>query len=166
MFYEDVISALQEEEVRYLIVGGAAVILHGVPRMTGDLDIVLDLSPENVDAFLSAMRTADLAPAAPVDPKGMADPEMRTKWQNEKNLKALTFHRQKPGAPYRELDVVLEIPIAFEELYDNRVDLKAGELTLSLISIEHLKEIKRKIGREQDLADVESLDKVTGDLEE
>ena len=39
MFYEEILIALQKHRVRYLILGGAAVNLHGVPRMTADLDM-------------------------------------------------------------------------------------------------------------------------------
>jgi hypothetical protein len=52
MFYESILNgilnALQKHRVRYLVVGGIAVNLPGVPRMTGGLDLVVDLSPDNV----------------------------------------------------------------------------------------------------------------------
>ena len=47
IFYEDLLRALQASNVRYVVVGGTAVILHGVPRTTADLDVVVDLAAEN-----------------------------------------------------------------------------------------------------------------------
>lgn len=51
---ERVLSALDAAGVRYLVVGGVAVVLHGHPRMTADLDLVLELAPENVRAAFAA----------------------------------------------------------------------------------------------------------------
>lgn len=166
MFYEDVIRSLQEHEVKYLIVGGAAMILHGVPRMTGDLDIMIDLAAENVAAAVKAMEAIELHPAVPVDAEGLAVPHIRNQWMKEKNLRALTFQSQRTDSPYREVDIVLDSPVPFEEMYQNRIQLKADDLTLSLISIEHLKEIKKKSGRQQDKADIESLEKLSREMEE
>jgi hypothetical protein len=43
--FEKVFRLLNEHEIRYVIVGGIAVILHGNPRLTADLDIIIDLEP-------------------------------------------------------------------------------------------------------------------------
>lgn len=64
VFYEDVFRALNRHGVRYLIVGGVAVNLSGVPRMTKDLDLMLDLSPGNLALFLSAVRDLGYRPRA------------------------------------------------------------------------------------------------------
>ena len=42
-----VFASLQSHEVRYLVIGGIAAVLHGVPRATFDLDILIDATPEN-----------------------------------------------------------------------------------------------------------------------
>lgn len=160
MFYEEVLRALQKHGVRYLILGGAAVNLHGVPRMTGDLDLAVDLSPENIHALVDALEEAGLKPSIPVDPTGLSDPAKRRRWQDEKHLAALTFQSTGKEKAYREVDVILENPIDFEEMYKDRQSLAASDLAIDLISLEHLIEIKRNQGREQDLADVEALEKI------
>ena len=48
MFYEEVFRALNKNKVRYLVVGGGAVVLHGVVRMTADLDLFVDLKENNL----------------------------------------------------------------------------------------------------------------------
>ncbi len=73
VFYEDVFRALNRHGVRYLVVGGVAVNLLGVPRMTKDLDLMLDLSSENLKLFLSALNDLGYRPRAPVPLEEFAD---------------------------------------------------------------------------------------------
>lgn len=160
MFYEDVFRALQRHRVRYLIVGGAAVNLHGVPRMTADLDLTVDMSPENIKALIDAMSAVGLDAAIPVDPLGLADREQRLKWQKEKNLRALTFQSKAAMESYREVDILVEPPLDFEEMYAEKTTLSAKEIEIDLVSLKHLIEIKRRLVREQDLADVKALEKI------
>lgn len=160
MFYEEVLRALARHEVRYLILGGMAVNLHGVPRMTGDLDLTVDLDPANIRALLAAFDEVDLKPAAPVDPQRLADPEERRRWRQEKNLAALTFQRVSEGHPYLEVDVLIEAPLGFETLYREKNRLTAGGLNVDLVSLRHLIEIKESQGRRQDIADAEALKRI------
>ena len=54
MFYLDLFRSLEQHRVRYLLVGGLAVNLYGVPRMT--MDVVLALDSANLQGFLAAAR--------------------------------------------------------------------------------------------------------------
>jgi tRNA nucleotidyltransferase/poly(A) polymerase len=56
--FEPVLKTLNEAGVRYLVVGGVAVVLHGYLRTTGDLDLVVELSPANLDRALAALKKA------------------------------------------------------------------------------------------------------------
>jgi len=159
MFYEEILRALQKHGVRYLIIGGAAVNLHGVPRMTADLDITIDLSIDNVEALVEAMADSGMKASLPLDPRRLADPEQRREWQRDKHLEALTFQSTRSGASFQEVDVVIELPLDFEEMYEARTRLEIDDLRLDLVSLAHLIEIKSNLGREQDLADVEALKK-------
>lgn len=58
MIYLDIFRGLQEEGVRYLVVGGLAMNLHGIPRMTADVDLYVDLEKANASRFLSDRRTS------------------------------------------------------------------------------------------------------------
>ncbi len=55
MYYESVFKALQENNVRYAVAGGVALVLHGVVRFTADLDLIVDLEPENLSRFVHTM---------------------------------------------------------------------------------------------------------------
>jgi hypothetical protein len=76
-FYEELLRALAAAEVRYVLVGGVAVILHGVPRTTADVDLVLDLEVDNVRRFIDAVGALGYVPRAPVPAIQLADPEAR-----------------------------------------------------------------------------------------
>ena len=51
MNYKLLFEKLEEYKVRYVVCGGLAVNLHGIPRMTADVDIILDLTVENLSQF-------------------------------------------------------------------------------------------------------------------
>lgn len=57
MFYEDVFRKLDEEQVEYVVVGGVALVLHGVVRFTADLDLFVELSEANLRKFVNAMKS-------------------------------------------------------------------------------------------------------------
>jgi uncharacterized protein (DUF1330 family) len=56
MYYLEVFSSLNKFGVRYLVVGGVALVLHGVLRLTADLDLVVDLAEDNLVKFLKALK--------------------------------------------------------------------------------------------------------------
>jgi len=58
--FEGVLAALNRARVRYLLIGGVASVLHGVPRTTTDIDLALDPAPENVARALRALKVDDI----------------------------------------------------------------------------------------------------------
>lgn len=158
MYYEDVFSQLNAMEVRYLVVGGMAVNLHGVPRMTADLDLMIDLSPLNIAKLVDAFTTLGYSSKAPVDPKDLIDPKNRKKWQEEKHMVVFSFYQV--SIPYHQVDIFLENPIDFEPAYQAAEIMSAEYLNIPVISLEHLIQLKRLTGRKQDKADIEALEKV------
>jgi hypothetical protein len=54
--YRDMLQALSDEKVRFLLVGAYALAVHGYPRATMDMDIWVKPSPDNADAVLRALR--------------------------------------------------------------------------------------------------------------
>ena len=65
MFYLDLFRALQKHEVRYVVVGGVAINLHGVERATMDADLVLAMDQANLQRFLKAASELALKPLLP-----------------------------------------------------------------------------------------------------
>jgi hypothetical protein len=155
-FYEDVLEALHSANVRFVVVGGLAVILHGVPRTTADLDLVLDLERQNVLRFIEALQQLGFRPRAPVAGEDLADDEIRRSWVRDKHLKAFTMTR----GGIEDVDVVLESPLDHDALKRSSVAIESGRLTLYVAGIDALIEMKLRADREQDRADVAALRRV------
>src|SRR6185503_15067420 len=83
---EAVLAALNAAKVRYLVAGGVAVVLHGHLRTTGDLDLIVQLSPTNVLRGVQALSELGYRPRAPVSAAQFADPATRESWIKEKGL--------------------------------------------------------------------------------
>jgi len=98
-FFEETILALNRAEVRYIVVGGLAVVLHGHPRLTVDLDLVVDLASEEARKTVDVLSGSGMVPVVPVNPRGFADPETRRGWIEDKGMQVLGFrHPQKGGS--------------------------------------------------------------------
>ncbi len=164
VFYEDVFRALNRHGVRYLIVGGVAVNLLGVPRMTKDLDLMLDLSAGNLKLFLSAVKDLGYRPRAPVALEEFADADKREAWRREKN--AVVFTLNDPRDPLTQVDIFLENPIDFESAYKDRRQLEAGDMTIAVVSIESLIQLKARANRLQDKSDIAMLRKIQNEKRE
>jgi hypothetical protein len=77
--YDDVFRALDAAGVRYVVVGGTAVVLQGHARLTVDLDLVVDLSPEQAAAAVTALTGIGLLARLPVDTESFADAATRAR---------------------------------------------------------------------------------------
>lgn len=158
MTYDVVLRELHRRRVRYLVVGGLAVNLHGVPRLTYDLDIIVDFEPANLAALLDALSGLGYKPRLPVDPAGLMDTQLRRNWINNKNLLAFTFISTPPD--HGEIDIVLSHNVDFVNAYEGRVTLTTGEYEIPLISLSNLITMKTAAGRNQDLSDLKMLKKI------
>jgi len=160
---ETIFQALERASVRYLVVGGVAVVLHGHPRFTADLDLVLSLDEVNLRAALAALAGLGYSPRLPVDPEDLANPERRAEWAREKRMTVFSLWSSRH--PTTEVDLFVEEPFPFEAAYARAVWADLGEIRVSIASIADLVEMKRRAGRPQDLEDVRSLEAIARELE-
>lgn len=158
MYYEDVFLEFNNKKVRYLVVGGVAVNLYGVPRMTMDLDLMVEMSKNNLLNLIGVLENLGYKPKVPVRATDFVDPEKRIRWQKEKNMVVFTFTHSH--LPYQQVDIFLVNPIDFEEAYSAKKVIIARDTKIPLLSIDHLISLKKELGREQDLSDVEALEKI------
>lgn len=155
MFYLDLLGALESGNVRYLLVGGLAMNLHGVPRLTMDVDLVLALDEANVDAFLAATRPLGVRPVLPVAAESLKDASARREWIERRNMIAFPLAAPDPGAP--TVDVLISHPLDFEAAFARRERRQVGKVEVSVASIEDMIALKSGTGRRQDRDDVEHL---------
>jgi hypothetical protein len=160
MYYEDVFRALNDSEVDYLVVGGVALVLHGVVRLTVDLDLMVEMSESNLRKFVSALGGLGYKPKVPVSLSDFVDRDTRRRWVKEKNMKVFSLYH--PKKPYSVVDVLVYEPIDYRKAREDRVVVDVKGVSIPVASAEHLKELKRISGRKQDLADIKALN----DLEE
>ena len=141
--FKELLSLLEKHKVRYLVVGGYAVMKYTEPRFTKDLDLWISVDRENSRAVYAALKEF----GAPL-----------------KDLAADDFAREgyfyQMGNPPLRLDVMMSIPgITFENAWENRVMVNLEGVDIPFISKADLIKSKEAGGRPQDLIDAEELRK-------
>ncbi len=153
--FENIFECLNSTGIRYVCVGGIAVLLHGVDRLTADLDLVVELTPVSSLKAIEALLAVGYRAKIPADPRGFADPKIRRQWIDEKHMQVLSFWDTTRKRP--DVDIFVEYPLDFETLYTQSVPVTLGRGTYRIASLEHLIGMKRKAGRDKDMKDIEEL---------
>jgi hypothetical protein len=118
---EAIAVALEKAKTRYLVVGGLAVAAHGFGRATFDIDLVVQLQPENILQAMTALRSLGYRPSLPVTASQFADAALRESWIRDKGMVVL----QLTSDQHRELRFVsLNSLIAMKEAAGREKDLE------------------------------------------
>jgi len=142
-----------------LVVGGVAVVLHGYPRFTADLDLVLELTASNAAAGVAALQTLGYRPRAPVRAEDFADEDIRANWREEKGL--TVFSLWSPSYLGTEVDLFVEEPFDFGEAWSRRLDAVLDDgTTVHVVGIDDLRALKARVGRPKDVDDIAQLDAI------
>lgn len=148
-------EVLLAARVRFVVVGGLAVLLHGIDRLTADVDLALDLTPEVAHRAVEALTAAGYRPMAPVDAIAFADPAQRAEWRRERGMEVFSLWDPTNRRP--TVDVFAEPPIPFEDLWSDSIQVTIGALQIHIASIQHLIELKARVARPKDLEDIQRL---------
>jgi hypothetical protein len=140
--FKEFIQSLNDNGVRYLVVGGYAVALHGYPRYTKDMDVWVEMTAENASKIIKAL-----------DQFGFGSLD----------LKADDFivpdQIIQLGYPPRRIDILTTLPgVEFFECYPSHTIVDVEGVSVKFIDLENLKKNKKATGRHQDLADLENLE--------
>ena len=158
MFYEDLFEKLNKIGIDYVVVGGVALVLHGVVRLTADLDLMVHLEEDNLSKFVNIMTELGYKPKVPVKAEEFVSAKNRASWINEKNMKVFSFfHSEKP---INLVDVFIEEPINYNTIQSDAVKIMSGNVSIPVISVKHLIRLKEISGRPQDIADIAALKEV------
>jgi len=155
---EPIFEALNRAQVRYVVVGGVAMVLHGFARFTADLDLAVDLSPPEARKAVETLVGLGFRPRAPVDAVAFANPEARIQWFRDKAMRV--FALWDPTNPMRQVDLFIRNPIDFGLLWTHAEIMDVGVTSVRVAAIADLIEMKRIAGRPQDLADIEALEAI------
>ncbi len=140
--FKEFVRSLNDNHVRYLVVGGYAVAFHGYPRYTKDIDIWIEPSPVNAANVVRALEQFGFASL------GLKEADFLT-------------HDQiiQLGYPPSRIDLISTLPgVDFVSCYASRVQVEIDDITVDFIDLDNLKKNKRASGRLQDLADLENLE--------
>jgi hypothetical protein len=156
---EAIVTALNEAQVRYLIVGGLAVNAHGYERLTRDVDLVIGLEHGNIIRGLRALQSIGYQMVVPVTPEQFADPAAREMWRRDKNMIVLQFWSDHHGRT--PVDVFVYEPFDFALEYGRaRWENITDKARAPIIGYEALVAMKLAAGRDRDLLDVQALRKL------
>ena len=157
--FDLLVGALDQAGVRYLVAGGLAVNAHGYLRFTRDVDVVLQLSRENILLAFEALERIGYRPIVPVSAAEFADEAKREDWIRNKGTTVLNFwsdhHRETP------LDMFVTEPFNFDQEYAQALVKPLGAVTVRFVSIPTLIRMKELAGRVQDKVDIEYLRKIS-----
>lgn len=154
--FEALVAALEEAGVRYLVAGGLAVNAHGYLRFTHDVDLVIQLHPDNIVSAFRAMASLGYQPRVPVSALQFADEGQRRQWIAEKGMTVLNFHSDR----HREtpLDVFVTEPFDFDSEYLAAPKQEIGpRLFVRFVSIPTLIAMKEVANRPIDGDDIQHL---------
>jgi len=139
--FKEFIQSLSDNQVRYLVVGGYAVAVHGYPRYTKDLDVWIEMTRENAEKLVKALEdfgfgSLDLTADDFLVPSQIV----------------------QLGYPPSRIDLLNVLSgVDFSECHAARMQIILDGIAVDFIDIENLKKNKRSTGRFQDLADLENL---------
>ena len=139
--FSDLLRLFNAARVRYLVIGGFAVIQYAEPRFTADLHLWVGTEPHNAGAVYEALREFG-APLSGMTARDFAEEGY--------------FYQM--GVPPVRVDVLMGIPgIGFEDAWARRVEVDFEGLLVPFISRDDLITAKRASGRPQDMIDIQSL---------
>ncbi|MBI5700739.1 nucleotidyltransferase [Candidatus Saganbacteria bacterium] len=144
VFYEKELKTLNKSKIKYLVVGGLAVNLHGLHRMTMDLDLMIDLSEENFAKFIEIMHHIGYETKVP-----------KREWNKHS---AIAFRTKEDED--KRIDIFLENPIDFDRAYKKRKVFSADKLRISCVGLDDLIAMKNKADRVRDWIDIGSLKRI------
>jgi hypothetical protein len=143
----DLLRALLAAHVEFLIVGAHALAAHGIPRATGDLDVLVQPSTENAERVLDALREF----GAPLAAHGVT----RAVFEAPDNVYQI-------GLPPRRIDLLTSITgLSFDEARASRIFVSVEGMTVPMLGRDALLKNKRATGRPKDVVDADALEKST-----
>ncbi len=144
--FVDFVSCMRHESCDFLIVGAHALAAHGVPRATGDLDVLVRSTPENAERVFRAL----LRFGAPVAAHGLTAADFAT-----------TGTVYQMGLPPFRIDILTEISgVTYDEAAADGPTIHFGREEARCIGLDAMVKNKRAAGRTKDLADAEALEEV------
>jgi len=151
-----ILHGLNHAGVRYLIVGGVAVNIHGYQRTTNDLDLVIQLGEDNLRAAIEVFHELGYQPTIPEPIEAFLDAGIREQWIKKKNMTVFSLRSNR--FPDTSVDVFVSEPFDFDQEFQQAETVYLDrELRVKLIAIPALISMKQDAGRDRDRDDIQHL---------
>ncbi len=163
--FHAIADALTQANVRFILVGGLAVIAQGYLRVTRDADIVIELVPESILEAFKALERIGYRPTVPITAEQFSDESLRRQWREDKHMRVLQFWSD--AHPDTKLDVFIDHPFDFPAEWEaaKREPTGPNATEIRIASIPALIAMKEKAGRPQDRIDIDYLRKIQSDTQ-
>ena len=139
--FKEFIELLDSNNVKYLVVGGYALAIHGHPRYTKDIDIWVLIDPANAKNIIRAL-----------DDFGFAELDL-----NENDF-LTPGNVIQLGYPPNRIDILTQATgVDFQECFSRKMQIEIDRININFIDVDNLIKNKKATGRLQDLADIEKL---------
>jgi len=152
--WKELLEKLSQSDLDFFIVGGAALVLHGLPRTTLDIDIYIPANKKNFKLlFETLVDSMDL----------LSDQEpLRVHYEQCRLFEGqwFSFSNNKIDV----IDVYLENENKFYEMLEDTITVEFYQNSIKLLSLKQIKKLKEEIRRPLDLADIALIDEVLEDI--
>ena len=141
--FDEFIGSLIAHGVEFVVIGAYALAFHGVPRFTGDIDVLIRPAPDNARRLLAALAAFGF-PVDGLSPEAITDPRRMLEM----------------GLPPVQIHVMSSISgVEWDEVWADRIAGGLGSHAVQFIGRETFLRNKRAAGRPKDLADMDALDR-------
>ena len=154
----NLLTALDQAKVAFVLVGGQAMQLHGSLRSTVDVDLVLQMDDANLDRFVEVAKQFSLKPIIPVSIDSLKNAVLIQQWYEEKGMLAFALREAAVGGMV--IDVLVRCEVPYEQLNQRAKVGKLNSATIRFASVEDLLTMKRAANRDKDLTDIAFLESI------
>ena len=155
MLIYEIVENFERRKLKYAIVGGYALALHGLVRATVDVDLVLRLKQSDFELAEKILAELGLRSRLPIRAQDVI--KMRSEYIENRNLIAWSFVDYQD--PSRQVDILIT-----EELTNLEVErVSVGGRKISVASLKEILRMKKSSARPQDLVDIKNIqEKING----
>lgn len=150
MLLYEINDAFQKANLKYAIVGGYALALHGLVRATMDVDLVLRLKQEDYELAEKSLKSIDLQSRLPLRAQDII--KMRKEYIEKRNLIAWSFVDYRN--PSRQVDILITKDLRKMDI----VNISVAGRKIPIASLQEILKMKKEAGRPQDLIDIKNIE--------
>lgn len=154
---KEIFATLNEHKVKYLLCGGIAINIYGIPRSTADLDLLLDWEEQNLLQFEKAIAQHGYKKNLFFEIKTLLNTALREQYIRDKNL--IVYSYSSSDLQAMTLDVLVDVPLNFNECWERRTIKQLGDVPVNVLSVDDLIKLKEYANRAQDYEDILNLKK-------